>query len=60
MVFKSFELIGPEEGEATKFEHYSYGLNYFIQRSKKMKLRSTYIDLRKFQCDSSDCMLKRL
>lgn len=58
--FKSFELIGPEEGEDKQHSHYSYALNYLIQRSEKISLSNTYIDLRKYKVVNSDCQLKRL
>ena len=60
LVFKSFELFGPEEGEPAKFEANSTGLNYFIQKSKKIKLKFTYVDLRKFRVINEECLLKRL
>lgn len=59
--FKSFELIGPEYGEEREYSHYSFGLNYLIQRSKKIKLQYTYIDLRKYRViNEEDCKLQRL
>ena len=30
LIFKSFELIGPSEGEQKQLSHYSYGLNFLI------------------------------
>ena len=30
LIFKSFELIGPSEGELNQLSHYSYGLNFLI------------------------------
>ena len=60
LIFKSFELIGPEQGEQKQISHYSYGLNFLIQRSKKIKLQYTYIDLRKYRVVNEDCRLQRL
>ena len=58
--FKSFELIGPEQTEEEQFSHYSFALNYLIQRSEKISLSNTYIDLRKYRIVNDECRLKRL
>ena len=57
--FKAFELIGPEREEEQHYTHHSFALNYLINRSEKISLSNTYIDLRKYrvQNQNQDCLL---